>query len=299
MSTEHKVSKDDVERMYNEVKFEVMSEGFEYINKQILDPAPTCVLCQPKKVQSERVTIRGVRFNDHSSKTQTIFSACEECCEKVRKLKDLDIELDETQRIMRLLFPKSSDKLMNHMFMAKKLNEYPPIYVEYMGALKWAVEEKLVRQLMNALPVEQTEGYTTAIPKKEDDQLYETVQLYSPFKECWYGIHLEQSLARQVNLDLQGVEYEVRTMYFDDYKDYQDKPKRESLELLCKGMVHNKNRVLFIDTAIKVEDVQTILGLLGCDEEHSIIQRMTDGEVKDEESKQDEEKDDNEEETSS
>jgi hypothetical protein len=271
-------------QMYQQMKFDVAAEGYKVINKQILEPKPTCALCS-----SSDNSVMGCKVNDNHAKVQTIASLCNDCGKILHKLGEADIEDQKVQRLIRLFFPENADKIINGQFAEKRVNKYHPIFVEYWALIKWSIEEKLIRQLIQALPLEDTEGYTrvrcgdccscitnevTFDPSGISD-VAESVDLYSPIRECWMNLEVCTHCKKQIELDLRDMEHEIRTSYYDDYKDYQDKPRRESLEILCQQIHNCKDRVLFLDTASKKDAVINILNACGVDDEHQIITKVT------------------------
>jgi len=296
-------SAEDGVRLYNQLKFDVAAEGYKIIDKQITDPEPSCVFCKTK--QSDGKTIVGAKVNDNLSKVQTIASLCESCAKRLHGLGTEDVEDSYVQNMIRFFFAQHADKIISGQYAEKRMNKYDPIYVEYWGLIKWSVEEKLLRQLINGVPTSETEGFTTVRCDREciacsaDPTLQEcndntfiksdhcyiashSVNLYSPIRECWMNLELCAKCVVQINSDLKDMEHEIRSSYYEDYSDYSDKPRRESLEILCKQTTLSKNRVLFLETNTKKECVINILSACGVDKDNQIVTKMGAEEVKNE-----------------
>ncbi len=280
-------------KLYNQLKFDVAAEGYKIVDKQILDPIPTCVFC--KKTGKDIV---GVKVNDNLGKVQTCASLCGDCATTLHGLGAADVENSLIQRMIRFFFESSADKIIKGQYAEKKMNQYQPIYVEYWALLKWSIEEKLLRQLIQSVPYEQTKGFTEVRAKDgccvcSSDEVdfdssgignhFNKVYLYSPIKEAWMGLELCIDCKKQLDLDLKDMEHEVKTSYFEKYDDYADLPRRESLEIMCRETYKMKEKVLFLDTATKLQSVINILNACGVDEEHQIIKKINDAQEKEKE----------------
>ena len=275
-------SPEDGVKLYNQLKFDVAAEGYKINDRQILSPSPICVLCG-----ASGVGIKGAKVNDNLTKVQTIASLCEECCKRLNNLSNEDIEDSRVQNMIRFFFSESADKIINGQFAQKRMEKYPPIYIEYWALLKWTLEEKMMRELMHCFPIEQTDRYTTvrsgdccscSVDLSDESGIgdpHEHVNLFSPTKQCWCNLELCAACAKQLKLDMKDLTHEIRTTYFEKYEDLEDLPKRDALEILCRMAIKMKTKVLFLDTEAKLEHVINILNSCGVDEENQIIKKIT------------------------
>ncbi|MHA1483616.1 MAG: hypothetical protein ACTSQA_09335 [Candidatus Heimdallarchaeaceae archaeon] len=277
---------EDGVKLYNQLKFDVAADGFKIVDKQIMSPEPTCVFCSATRSQGKDIV--GAKVNDNMGKVQTIASLCENCAKRLNNLGHEDVEDSYVQKMIRFFFESNADQIINGQFAEKRMNKYPSIYCEYWALIKWTVEEKLLRQLIGAVPFEDSDGYTevrcgdccsctsneVAYDSSGISDVSHSITLYSPIRECWMNLEVCLACKKQINLDLNDMEHEIRTTYYDDYNDYADKPRRESLEIMCKATHGMKNKVLFLETATKTECVVNILQACGVDEDHQIVKKM-------------------------
>lgn len=265
---------DEANEFYQTIKFDIHAEGFKFIDKQVLTPAPRCAFCD-KSISN--AIVKGVKVNDNIAKTQVIGSICEKHAIFLNKIHEQDIELAETQQMIRFFFPESGETIIRQQYMAKDLNEYDPLYLEYWALIKWNVEETILMKITDSKHPVDTPGYTLCQSNSKcvicgaDESCKR--QIFSPIKECWMEMEVCKECDDKIGLELRDMEFEIRTLYFEKFETLDDLPKRQALKDFTKAMTQNTNKVIFMKPRLDIEQSGSLLSIVGIDKEHSLLQK--------------------------
>ena len=270
-------------RFYEAVKFDIKSEGFRVIDKQLTDPIARCVFCTKTIAEYE---IKGVKVNDNIAKTQVLASICEEHAGFLGKLTEHSIELAEVQQMIRFFLPDSCEDIIKTQFMKSELENFPPIYLEYFALVKWSIEEKMLMRITDARQPQLSTGHTTVEGKvtdhgeecllcgffSSDDQTGD-IDIFSPVKNCWMTINTCQRCTKDMELEFRDMEYEIRTIYFKDFAYIDTITKRRALQELSEAVNRNAEKVIITSKRMDVKRVSILLEICGVDGEHSIVKK--------------------------
>lgn len=258
--------------LLDKARFDIEAMQYEKIDTTIKNPL-TCTICETIDPKKEPTLLL---CNLAKQKRQVSIIICNDCKPIFDNLPNENPLDSKIQNLLRLLFGEDADKMIKFQQYKRKSAVHASLYTEYYALLKWHVEEYLLLALGNMTDI--NEFPTTQAVKNENNiclicedlQVEKTIDIFSPLKKNWLIIDSCSKCEKKFKLDVNDMEFEIKSLYFDKIDDYENLNKRDLMIRLSIQIKEHQQQVLFLDPRFSDENTGHLLNILGVDENNSL-----------------------------